>query len=585
MSTITESNRQRKFKRYKAKTIFQLALDTQTFNCKLLDYSDGIKAVIYDSPLITPGTSLDIKIPHPSIDLKGEVVWSQRFSSEILVGVKRKDTIKGTFKDFKLSDILIGLKNSSSTGTLEVRSGSIIKKIHLRYGEMVFASSNEEEDRLAELIFRAGKISYEQYCNTIRIYNEGRKKQGTILVELGYLTSRELISALKNQIEEIIVSLFTIENGEFEFDERLSSEYDPLILNLNTPYLIYRGIKKINKLAAIKRFSPDINMHLYRSPKKSEVFKTLSLDDIDKRVLSFVSDKISVKNLLSLSPFNDFQTLKSLYALSGIDLIGIHEEDSELSPEDIVSEFTSEKKKEFLSQVEETYKKCESREYYQILNISPTASSLEIKNAYYKMATKFHPDKHSSYASDDVKLKLTKIFTFLTEAYTVLTNPNQRKEYDRSISSRVKTVQKHSDSFSHARTLFNDGLLEMWNNNFSQSAKLFHRALQIDSSQGKYFYYYSYALRKQDKVKEALEAINNALTLEPDNADYLAELGYVCIDLGLDKRAQMNFEKALKISPSNKKAQAGLIQIEEHWSLKDKMKNSKIISFFTSSNS
>jgi curved DNA-binding protein CbpA len=588
MNSTKESGGIRKFKRYKSQTHFQLTFDAHTFNCKLLDYSDGLKAVIFDCPLVRPGTYLDIKIPQPSIDISGEVVWSRKFHSETLVGVKRKDTIKGTFKDFKLSDILIGLNNSAGTGVLEVKVNSAIKKVYLKNGEMVFATSNEEEDRIAEFLLKVGRISYAQYCHTLKVYNKGRKKQGTILVESGYLTPRELIKILKRQVEEIIISLFTIENGEFEFTEGLSPEYEPFILDIDSAQLIYQGIKRINRFVTIKRFSPDIDTHLYLVENKPRIFQSVSLDDIDKRVFSFVSDKISMKNILSLSPFNDFETLKSLYALSGIGLISVHEEDSELSSEDLMAEFKTEEKDEFLSQIQEQYQKCNFHEYYQILNISPSSSTLDIKRAYYQMATKFHPDKHAAYASQEVKTKLTKIFTHLTEAYTILSDSDRRKEYDKSLSGQVldrERAEENTDSSessysSQARTIFNDGLLEMWNHNLTKAAQLFCKALQLDGSQSKYFYYHGYVLRQKKNFKEALESLNNALRLDPDNPDYIAELGYISLGLGLSKKAQINFEKALKISPSNKKARAGLNEMEEQ--NKGKYKTGKLLSLFTS---
>lgn len=35
--------------------------------------------------------------------------------------------------------------------------------------------------------------------------------------------------------------------------------------------------------------------------------------------------------------------------------------------------------------------------YYKILNLTRNATNLEIENAYYKMARKYHPDKKSKW--------------------------------------------------------------------------------------------------------------------------------------------------------------------------------------------
>ena len=34
------------------------------------------------------------------------------------------------------------------------------------------------------------------------------------------------------------------------------------------------------------------------------------------------------------------------------------------------------------------------RNYYQILEVAPTASSFEIEQAYQKLSTYWHPDRH-----------------------------------------------------------------------------------------------------------------------------------------------------------------------------------------------
>jgi Tfp pilus assembly protein PilF len=65
---------------------------------------------------------------------------------------------------------------------------------------------------------------------------------------------------------------------------------------------------------------------------------------------------------------------------------------------------------------------------------------------------------------------------------------------------------------------------------------------------------------KQHKFRNAEKAINRALKFEPQNADYLTEIGFVYLALGFSAKANACFEKALKISPDNARASEGMIK-------------------------
>jgi len=60
------------------------------------------------------------------------------------------------------------------------------------------------------------------------------------------------------------------------------------------------------------------------------------------------------------------------------------------------------------------------KDYYKILGVSRNASNEEIKEAYYRLAHKYHPDK----GGDPQKFKE------INEAYRVLSDPEKRKQYD-----------------------------------------------------------------------------------------------------------------------------------------------------------
>ncbi len=65
-----------------------------------------------------------------------------------------------------------------------------------------------------------------------------------------------------------------------------------------------------------------------------------------------------------------------------------------------------------------------SKDYYEMLGVSKTASDEEIKRAYRKLAMKYHPDRNAN------KKEAEERFKELNEAYAVLSDKEKRKQYD-----------------------------------------------------------------------------------------------------------------------------------------------------------
>jgi curved DNA-binding protein CbpA len=65
-----------------------------------------------------------------------------------------------------------------------------------------------------------------------------------------------------------------------------------------------------------------------------------------------------------------------------------------------------------------------TKDYYYILGITPNASKDEIKKAYRKLSTKFHPDKN------DGDKFFEERFKDINEAYETLIDDAKRKMYD-----------------------------------------------------------------------------------------------------------------------------------------------------------
>jgi curved DNA-binding protein CbpA len=63
------------------------------------------------------------------------------------------------------------------------------------------------------------------------------------------------------------------------------------------------------------------------------------------------------------------------------------------------------------------------KDYYKILELSPSANQAEIKQAYRRLAKQFHPDKNQG------DLYAAAQFEMIKEAYEVLSNPGRKDQY------------------------------------------------------------------------------------------------------------------------------------------------------------
>ncbi|CUS83463.1 molecular chaperone DnaJ [Candidatus Kryptobacter tengchongensis] len=98
------------------------------------------------------------------------------------------------------------------------------------------------------------------------------------------------------------------------------------------------------------------------------------------------------------------------------------------------------------------------KDYYKILGVSENATIDEIKQAYKKLAMKYHPDRNPGDKQAEEKFKE------INEAYSVLSDPEKRKQYDQLRKFGAKFEGggfpggfNFEDIFSNFRTGFGEG--------------------------------------------------------------------------------------------------------------------------------
>lgn len=90
------------------------------------------------------------------------------------------------------------------------------------------------------------------------------------------------------------------------------------------------------------------------------------------------------------------------------------------------------------------------RDYYEVLGVSKSATEIEIKKSFRKLAMKYHPDRNPDDAQAEIKFKEVK------EAYEILSDSRKRQAYDQFGHAGVNGQQGGFGGFSDFGDIFSD---------------------------------------------------------------------------------------------------------------------------------
>ena len=101
-----------------------------------------------------------------------------------------------------------------------------------------------------------------------------------------------------------------------------------------------------------------------------------------------------------------------------------------------------------------------TKDYYKMLSLNSNATEKEIKEAYHKMARKYHPDLNQG--------KTTETFKEITSAYDILSDPTKRRDYD---SYRYSGINHPNPQEESRRNPFNFNQ-NQWESNYQKKENM-----------------------------------------------------------------------------------------------------------------
>lgn len=188
-------------------------------------------------------------------------------------------------------------------------------------------------------------------------------------------------------------------------------------------------------------------------------------------------------------------------------------------------------------------------DYYEVLNVWPTADADAIKKAYFKLAKLHHPD-----VAGETTGKGGVDFKLINEAFAVLSDPVQRREFDEKLKKKTggSVAERREADKRSGHLSYEQARAAMRQNRYDKAAVLLKAAIKYDDSNPAYHSWYGFALGVlKTQLHEARDACKKALEMEFYNADYHANLGFVYMQAGLASTAMESFEEALKWDPDH----------------------------------
>jgi DNA-binding MarR family transcriptional regulator len=232
-----------------------------------------------------------------------------------------KAILQGDLSRIQLPDVLSFIAMIRESGKLIVRQGQLERGIHWKDGEIVFATSNSPEHSLGQFLLRNGKITREQYEDSKRRVTP-QLRHGKLLVQMGAISPKDLWWGVKNQVLEIMYSLFGWKEGEFSFHETADDlAQERIVLQINTSSVIMEGIRRLDESAHIKEKIPNLEIVFMKVPGVTPDFSDLDMSDTEIALYNNIDGKLDVRELTGRSDLTEFEVTRILFQLVSARLI------------------------------------------------------------------------------------------------------------------------------------------------------------------------------------------------------------------------------------------------------------------------
>lgn len=202
-------------------------------------------------------------------------------------------------------------------------------------------------------------------------------------------------------------------------------------------------------------------------------------------------------------------------------------------------------------EVERLHQRIGEIDYYELLGVARDANPAVVKRAYLKAAKRLHPDALVRAGLEDLKEEANELFAEVTKAQGVLSDADERRAYDAALEGHTEV---DATRVAQAESLYRKGEVMMRAGNFHGALELLDAAVTLWPEEADYQAALAWTLTRKNppELDRALEHFEKALSLAGDTCSpvWMLRMSIALKEKGETERAEQLAARARKIDPS-----------------------------------
>jgi tetratricopeptide (TPR) repeat protein len=465
----------------------------------------------------------------------------------------------------RLIETLLELHRARRSCVVRLERGSLKRQLVLSQGDLAFAESNVAEEHLAHILMKLGYLSRKD-LQKVSIQMRGGKSSEDAVVLAAALDGKKIEEGAREQALVILSSLFAWSGAEIRLYAGGGASRRSLQLCLPVPQVLVEAARRAVKEHRVPAAIVHLKGRIVAEPLTG-VRSMIPLSRAEAFAYAQVKEVTPIQQLIPMIPSGDIKPEGLIQCLL---LLGLLQLKAEASAQDAqTGGLTSSK---LVEDVEGMLQRFEVANLYEILSVPPDAIENDIKAAYHEMAKLYHPDRFESKEySSDFRARVEKLFTYITGAYTILSNPVARANFDETRLQKESQVEAtlqgraavDADKEKMAETIFRAGRRSLITCEFEKAVSQFKECVWLFPDKARFHHFLGVAQSEIAPLrKEAERHLLKAIELESSHTESYVELGRLYLKVNLMKRAESHLYEALRWDPLNTEALKLLREIQ-----------------------